>query len=95
MATGSNSNVSNGQASDPESTTPAPGYVVVDAKATWKLTPVPGSLRGSREPVQLHPDGLPAGDDPHFWDSQGNYGTSHIWGPLRGRQLYVGLRLKT
>jgi len=35
---------------------------------------------------------ISAGDSPQFFDAQGNYNASHIWGPLRGRQMYVGVR---
>jgi len=34
-------------------------------------------------------------DSPLFWDKDGGYDVSHIWGPLRGRQAYLGLRWKS
>jgi outer membrane cobalamin receptor len=83
----------NGVASDPK-LTQAPGYAVVNLKATWKLLPVLDLYAGAENLLNYTQTGS-AGDDPHFWDDQGNFNTSHIWGPLRGRQMYVGLRLKT
>ena len=81
----------NGVASDPK-VTQAPGFFVVNIKATWKLRPAVDLYAGADNLFNYTQAGS-AGDDPKFWDSQGSYGTSHIWGPLRGRQLYVGLRI--
>jgi len=83
----------NGVASDPKSTN-APGYVVVNLKATWKLRPVVDLYAGAENLFNITQEGT-FGDDPHYWDASVNFNTSHIWGPLRGRQLYVGLRIKT
>ena len=83
----------NGVAGDPK-LSQAPGFFVVNMKASWKLRPALDLYAGAENLFNYTQTGS-AGDDPHFWDSEGGFGTSHIWGPLRGRQLYVGLRLKT
>ena len=80
-----------GVLSDPK-LTQAPGFFVVNIKASWKLNPGLDLYAGADNLFNYTQAGS-AGDDPKFWDSQGSYGTSHIWGPLRGRQLYVGLRI--
>ena len=68
------------------------GFFVVNIKASWKLNPGLDLYAGADNLFNYTQAGS-AGDDPKFWDSQGSYGTSHIWGPLRGRQLYVGVRI--
>jgi len=83
----------NGVASDPK-LTHAPGFFVVNMKASWKLGSILDLYAGAENLFNYTQTGS-AGDDPHYWDDEGNFNTSHIWGPLRGRQLYVGLRLKT
>ena len=71
-----------------------PRFFVVNMKASWKLRSVLDLYAGAENLFNYTQTGS-AGDDPHYWDSEGNFNTSHIWGPLRGRQLYIGLRLKT
>jgi len=80
-----------GVLSDPK-LTQAPGFFVVNIKASWKLNPGLDLYAGADNLFNYTQAGS-AGDDPKFWDSQGSYGTSHIWGPLRGRQFYVGVRI--
>ena len=82
-----------GVPSDPK-LTQAPGFIVANLKATWSLRPTMDLYIGAENLFDYTQMGS-AGDDPHFWDDGGGYGTSHIWGPLRGRQLYLGLHLKT
>jgi len=80
-----------GVLSDPK-LTQAPGFFVVNIKASLKLNPGLDLYAGADNLFNYTQAGS-AGDDPKFWDSQGSYGTSHIWGPLRGRQFYVGVRI--
>ena len=80
-----------GVASDPK-LTQAPGFYVANIKCTWKLTPAMKLYAGADNLFDYTQVGA-KDDDPHFWDSDGNYGTSHIWGPLRGRQMYAGVRV--
>ena len=82
----------NGVASDPKLTT-APSYFVVNAKAVYRLKSH-WEIYGGAENLLNYTQAGSAHDEPHYFDQYGNFNTSHIWGPLRGRQLYVGLRLK-
>jgi outer membrane cobalamin receptor len=81
----------NGVASDPK-LTQAPGFIVVNAKVSWKVRTALDLYAGAENLFDYTQTGS-AGDGPKFWDGQGAYGTSHIWGPLRGRQLYAGVRV--
>ncbi|HTY01409.1 MAG TPA: TonB-dependent receptor [Bacteroidota bacterium] len=80
-----------GVVSDPK-LVQAPGFFVANMKASWKIHHAVDLYVGA-ENLFNYTQARSAGDDPKFWDSQGGYGTSHIWGPLRGRQLYAGLRI--
>ena len=82
----------NGVASDPKLTM-APSYFVVDVKAVHSLSSTVDLYAGAQNLFNYTQAGS-AGDEPHFFDSQGNFNTSHIWGPLRGRQMYAGVRIK-
>jgi outer membrane receptor for ferrienterochelin and colicins len=82
----------NGVASDPK-LTEAPGYFLINMKTVWKLRPAMDLYAGAENLLNYTQAGS-AHDDPHYWDSQGDFNTSHIWGPLRGCQLYAGLRVK-
>ena len=81
-----------GVASDPK-LTEAPSYFLINLKAVWKLRPAMDLYVGAENLLNYTQAGS-AHDDPHYWDSQGDFNTSHIWGPLRGRQLYAGVRIK-
>jgi len=82
----------NGVASDPKLTT-APSYFVINVKAVHSLSSTTDLYAGAENLLNYTQAGS-AHDEPHFWDSDGNFNTSHIWGPLRGRQLYAGVRVK-
>lgn len=82
----------NGVASDPKLTV-APSYFVINAKADYSLTSNLDLYVGAENLLNYTQAGS-AHDEPHFFDSEGNFNTSHIWGPLRGRQLYAGVRVQ-
>ena len=82
----------NGVASGPKLTV-APSYFVVNVKAVHSLSSMVDLYAGAENLFNYTQAGS-AGDEPHFFDSQGNFNTSHIWGPLRGRQMYAGVRIK-
>ncbi len=82
----------NGVASDPKLTT-APSYFVINAKAVYHLTKHWDIYAGAENLLNYTQAGS-AHDEPHYFDQDGNFNTSHIWGPLRGRQMYAGIRLK-
>ncbi len=83
---------SNGVASDPKLTT-APSYAVINAKAVYHVTRQWDVYVGGENLTNYTQAGT-AHDEPHYFDQNGNFNTSHIWGPLRGRQLYLGIRVK-
>jgi outer membrane receptor protein involved in Fe transport len=69
----------------------APAFVVFDTKLDWKLRKEITLYVGA-ENLFNYTQTVSGGDPPQYFDAQGNYGTSHIWGPLRGRQMYAGVR---
>ena len=79
-------------ASDPKLTT-APSYFVVNAKADYHLTSHWEIYVGAENLFNYTQAGS-AHDEPHYFDQYGNFNTSHIWGPLRGRQMYAGIRVR-
>jgi outer membrane receptor protein involved in Fe transport len=81
-----------GVASDPKLTT-APSYFVIDAKAVYHVNSHWDIYVGAENLLNYTQAGS-AHDEPHYFDQDGNFNTSHIWGPLRGRQMYAGIRLK-
>ena len=83
---------STGQASSPKRSR-APGFAVVDAQASLRLHGPLEAYAGAQNLFD-YTQAASAHDSPLFWDAQGGYDVSHIWGPLRGRQLYAGLRWK-
>ena len=82
----------NGVASDPKLTT-APSYFVINAKAVYHLKSNWEIYVGAENLLNYTQAGS-AHDEPHYFDQYGNFNTSHIWGPLRGRQMYAGIRLR-
>jgi len=81
-----------GVASDPKLTT-APTYFVVNAKAVYHLNSHVEFYAGGENLFNYTQAGS-AHDEPHYFDQYGNFNTAHIWGPLRGRQMYAGIRLR-
>lgn len=82
----------NGVASDPKLTR-APSYFLINLKAVRSLGSNVDLYTGAENLLNYTQAGS-ANDEPHFFDQDGNFNTSHIWGPLRGRQIYAGLRIK-
>lgn len=81
----------NGVASDPKLTV-APSYFVINAKAVYHVNPHWEIYVGADNLLNYTQAGS-AHDEPHYFDQYGNFNTSHIWGPLRGRQMYLGTRI--
>jgi len=81
-----------GEASSPKLTT-APSYFVVNAKAVYHMKRHWEFYVGAENLFNYTQAGS-AHDEPHYFDQYGNFNTSHIWGPLRGRQMYAGIRLR-
>lgn len=83
-------NPADSTAFDPKRTH-APAFVVVNTKLDWKVRKEITLYVGA-ENLFNYTQVVSGGDPPNDFDAQGNYGTSHIWGPLRGRQMYAGVR---
>lgn len=77
-----------GNLSDKKSTD-APAYATVDMKLSKELNKNYSAYVGVKNLF----DYTQAGDEdtPLMWDEDGGYDVGYIYGPLRGRQLYVGL----
>lgn len=72
--------------------TDAPAYFTVDAKLSKKLTKHLSLYIGAKNLL----DYTQADDDctPLMYDADGGYDVGYIWGPLRGRQIYGGVKLE-
>jgi len=81
-----------GVASDPKLTT-APSYYTINAKAVYHVARA-WDLYAGGENLTNYTQAGSAHDEPHYFDQYGNFNTSHIWGPLRGRQVYLGTRIR-
>lgn len=81
-----------GVASDPKLTT-APSYFTINAKAVYHVARAWDIYAGGENLTNYTQAGS-AHDEPHYFDQDGNFNTSHIWGPLRGRQVYLGTRIR-
>lgn len=70
----------------------SPAYYTVDLKATksinkdWKVYAGVNNLFDYTQTGE--------GDSPLFYDADGNVDVTHLWGPLRGRAVYGGVKLK-
>jgi len=81
-----------GVASDPKLTV-APSYYTINAKAVYHVARA-WDLYAGGENLTNYTQAGSAHDEPHYFDQYGNFNTSHIWGPLRGRQVYLGTRIR-
>ncbi|QXN25646.1 TonB-dependent receptor [Shewanella putrefaciens] len=81
----------NGQV-DPSSkkTTDAPSYVTLDLKVSYQLNDTLSLYTG----VSNLFDYTQAGDEdtPLFYDAEGAFDVGYIYGPLRGREIYAGMK---
>ncbi|MFB2779209.1 TonB-dependent receptor domain-containing protein [Shewanella mangrovisoli] len=81
----------NGQV-DPSSkkTTDAPAYVTLDLKVSYQLNDTLSLYTG----VSNLFDYTQAGDEdtPLFYDAEGAFDVGYIYGPLRGREIYAGMK---
>ncbi|TKB51745.1 TonB-dependent receptor plug domain-containing protein [Ferrimonas aestuarii] len=71
-------------------TTDAPSYFTMDLRAAYELNETFSVYAG----VANLFDYTQAGDEdtPLFYDADGGYDVGYIYGPLRGREAYVGLK---
>jgi outer membrane receptor for ferrienterochelin and colicins len=75
-----------------QKTLEADSYVTVDARAEFAFNERFAIYAGGRNLF----DYTQAGDEdsPLFFDASGGYDVAYIYGPLRGRELYAGLRVR-
>ncbi|GAA4893778.1 TonB-dependent receptor plug domain-containing protein [Ferrimonas pelagia] len=75
-----------------EKTTQAPSYVSIDLRAAYALNDVFSVYAG----VSNLLDYTQAGDEdtPLFFDDEGALDVGYIYGPLVGREIYAGIKLK-
>jgi len=80
-----------GELRDPKRTH-APSYFTIDARIEKALGRGLSVYAGGNNLT----DYTQAGDEetPLFWDADGGYDVVHIYGPLRGRVLYAGIKAK-
>lgn len=76
--------------SDPKNTK-APSFVTVDLKISKEITKVFSVYAGVKN---LFDYTQTSKESPLFYDATGSYDVGHIWGPLRGRMSYVGIKAK-
>lgn len=79
-----------GIASQPKSTH-APAFVTIDLRISKTIDPNYSIYVGIKNLLDYT---QAKRESPLFYDSNGNLDAVHIWGPMRGRQLYAGLRVK-
>lgn len=69
----------------------APSFTTVDLKVakeidhTWEVY---SGVKNLFDYVQVKKD------SPQFFDANGGFDSAHIWGPLRGRMIYAGIKAK-
>lgn len=70
--------------------TKAPAYMTADVKISKEISKewkVYGGVNNLTDYTQIG-----TGESPLFYDDTGGFDTAHIWGPLRGRVVYGGIR---
>lgn len=81
---------SGGVASQPKSTH-APAFVTLDLRVSKMIDKNYSFYFGVKNLLDYT---QAKRESPLFYDSNGNLDAVHIWGPMRGRQLYAGLHVK-
>ena len=67
----------------------APSYVTVDMKISKEINKNFTIYAGAKNLFDFVQTDV---QSPLFYDASGNFGTSYVWGPLRGRTIYAGLK---
>lgn len=68
----------------------APAYFTVDMKISKRLSNVWKVYAGATNLLDYTQTG--DGSSPLFYDTNGDVDVTHIWGPLRGREIYAGIK---
>lgn len=82
----------NGQVDlDSKKTTDAPAYLTLDLRVSYEINEYMSFYSG----VSNLFDYTQAGDEetPLFYDAEGAFDVGYIYGPLRGREIYAGMKL--
>ncbi|KFZ36287.1 TonB-dependent receptor [Shewanella mangrovi] len=79
---------------DPSSkkSTDAPAYFTLDVKATYAINDTMSVYFGASNLLDYTQ--VDKSESPLFFDANGNFDVAYIYGPLRGREAYVGLKLE-
>ncbi|MDO9303822.1 MAG: TonB-dependent receptor [Sulfuricurvum sp.] len=75
-------------ATSPKNTT-APSYTTVDLKISKELNKNFTVYAGAKNLFDTLQTDI---ESPLFYDADGGFDSAHIWGPLRGRMVYAGLK---
>ncbi|WP_025819298.1 TonB-dependent receptor plug domain-containing protein [Shewanella marina] len=70
--------------------TDAPSYITVDLKVTKAITDNIDFYAGVTNLFDYTQAN--EGESPLFFDADGGYDVAYIWGPLRGREAYLGIK---
>lgn len=68
--------------------TKAPSYTTIDMKLSKTITKNFTVYAGAKNLFNYVQS-----ESPLFYDANGNFGSAHIWGPLRGRTVYAGVKM--
>ncbi|MDD5052789.1 MAG: TonB-dependent receptor [Sulfuricurvum sp.] len=69
--------------------TTAPAYTTVDLKLSKEISKNFTMYAGAKNLFNYTQTSI---ESPLFYDASGGFNTSHVWGPLRGRTLYAGIK---
>jgi outer membrane receptor protein involved in Fe transport len=67
----------------------APSYVTVDMKISKKINKNFTLYAGAKNLFDFVQTDV---QSPLFYDASGGFDTSYVWGPLRGRTVYAGIK---
>jgi outer membrane receptor protein involved in Fe transport len=79
----------NGTATSTPKNQTAPSYVTVDLKISKQLNKNFSVYAGAKNLFDFVQTDV---QSPLFYDANGGFDTSYVWGPLRGRTIYAGLK---
>lgn len=69
----------------------APSYYTLDVKATYEINDTFSVYFGATNLLDYTQ--VDKSDSPLFYDAEGNFDVAYIYGPLRGREAYAGMKL--
>lgn len=69
----------------------APAFLTLDAKVSYQVDKEIGVYVGVKNLLDYT---QAKRENSLFWDANGEYDVIHVWGPLRGREVYAGMTAK-